>query len=258
MRCPRLTQSTTDPDWWSLGWIRVGGIGTFGADAGSALLNRYGEFSSAPLLGSAGFLLENHRTAYYFSGLTENAGRNDQYYQLNGGRYGDFNVTLFFDSVPHLYSTEARSIWTGVGTGNLTLRDGLVPGASTPAQVTAVADAAPPTELSVTREKAGVSLKYTPSKSWDLLMQLSNEWRDGTQPISATFGYPFENGATQIIQPIHYRTFDVATSARYKSDDGTVSANLTYAGSFFNNTLNALAWQNPGLAEAATGFLHSE
>ena len=219
----------------------------------SALLNRYGEFSSGPLLGSAGFLLENHRTAYYFSGLVENAGRNDQYYQLNGGRYGDFNLTLFFDSVPHLYSTEARSIWNGAGTDNLTLRGGLVPGASTPAQVTAVADAAPLTELSVTREKAGVSLKYTPSKSWEILAQLSNEWRDGTQPISATFGYPFENGATQIIQPIHYRTFDVATTARYKSEDGTMAANLIYTGSFFNNTLSALRWQNPGLAEVRSG-----
>lgn len=250
---PSLTQSTTDPDWWSLGWIRVGGIGTFGADSGSALLNRYGEFSSGPLLGSAGFLVENHRTAYYFSGLTENAGRDDQYYQLNAGRYGDFNVTLFFDSVPHVFSTEARSIWTGAGTGNLTLRDGLVPGSSTPAQVTAVAEAAPPTELSVTREKAGMSLKYAPSKSWDLLMQLSNEWRNGTQPISATFGYPFENGATQIIQPIHYRTFDVTTAARYKDEDGTLSANVTYTGSFFDNTLSALTWQNPGLAQLPAG-----
>jgi hypothetical protein len=250
---PALTQSTTDPDWWGMGWIRLGARGTFGADAGSAQLNRYGEFANGPLLGSAGFLLENHRTAYYVSGLAENAGLNDQYYQLKGGRYGAFDVTLFFDSVPHVYSTEARSIWTGAGTDDLTLRDGLVPGASTPGQVAAVADASPPTELSITRQKAGVTLNYALSENWSAFMQLSNEWRDGTQPISATFGYPFENGATQIIQPIRYRTLDVTTAARYKSDDGTILANFSYTGSYFNNAFSALTWQNPGLARVSPG-----
>ncbi len=113
-------------------------------------------------------------------------------------------------------------------------------------------------KLSVTREKAGVSLKYTPSKSWEILAQLSNEWRDGTQPISATFGYPFENGATQIIQPIHYRTVRCHRgSPLQKRRQHDEPANLIYTGSFFNNTLSALRWQSPGLARGAARLLHS-
>jgi Putative outer membrane beta-barrel porin, MtrB/PioB len=248
---PAMTQSKSDPDWWTSGWVQGGLMGSFGAKPGSASFNKYADWRGGPLLTSAGFLAENRKTAYYFSGLIENAGRSDQYYQLKTGRYGEFNVTAFFDSIPHTFSTTAKSIWTGAGTENLLLRDNLVPGASTAAQVTAVADNAPPTELKVTREKAGLSVSYTPWETIELYAQLSNEWRNGTQPISATFGYPFQNGATQIIQPIHYRTFDVTTAVRYKEDG--FQANLTYSGSFFHNQDSELIWQNPGLAALAPG-----
>ena len=242
---PTMTQSKTNPDWWSTGWVQVGLLGTFGKNTRSAALNEYGDWKSGPLATNLGFLAENRKTALYVSAMAENIGRSDQYYQVKVGRYGVFNVTAFFDSIPHLFSTTAKSIWEGVGTGNLTLKDELVPGASTAAKVSAVAAAAAPTTLQVTREKAGSSFSYAPYKDLELFLQLSDEQRKGTQPISATFGYPFENGATQIIQPIHYQTYDVTAALRYKEDD--LQANLTYAGSFFRNGVSSLTWQNPGL-----------
>jgi MtrB/PioB family decaheme-associated outer membrane protein len=242
---PEMTQNKDDPDWWTSGWVQVGMLGTFGNDTRSAQLNEYGDWKSGLLAASLGFLAENRKTALYVSALAENAGRSDQYYQVKVGRYGEFNVTSFFDSIPHLFSTQAKSIWDGVGSGNLTLRNGLIPGASSAAQVSAVAAAVSPTTLQVTRQKAGTSFSYTPFEDIEMFLQLSDEWREGTQPISASFGYPFENGATQIIQPIHYQTFDVTAALRYKDDD--IQANLTYAGSFFRNGVAQLTWQNPGL-----------
>jgi MtrB/PioB family decaheme-associated outer membrane protein len=250
-QAPAMVQSKTEPDWWSTGWVQAGVMGTFGKNTGSAALNEYGDWKSGPLATNLGYLTENRKTAFYISAIAEDIGRSDEYYQLKLGRYGVFNVTSFFDSIPHTYSTTAKSIWDGVGTGNLTLKDGLVPGASTAANVTSVAGASTPTTLRVTREKAGSSLTYTPYEDLELFVQLSDEWREGTQPISATFGYPFENGATQLIQPIHYQTFDVTTALRYKEDD--IQANLTYAGSFFRNGLSSLTWQNLGLSSLSPG-----
>lgn len=248
---PAMTQSKDNPDIWSTGWIESGLLGTWGPNTRSATLNEYGDWGTDPLVTNLGFRMENRKTAWFMTGLAENVGRTDQFYQLKTGRYGEYSFTLFFDSIPHLYSTEAKSLYNGVGTDNLTLRGGLVPGASTPAQVNAVLADAPPNELQITRQKAGFSASYTPWKTFEAFFQLSNEWRDGTQPISATFGYPFENGATQIIAPIHYRTFDVTGALRYKEDD--LQANLTYTGSFFRNSDPSLTWQNPGLAEVSAG-----
>ena len=246
---PELTQSESDPDWWSLGWIEAGGLGTFDRPR-SAEFEKYADWSGGFIANNLGYYAENRKTAWYVEGFGQNLGRSDQYYQLKFGRYGVFDIAAFFDSIPHLYSTEAHSIWNGAGTGNLTLKDGLIPAGSTAAQVSAVAAAAAPSTLQVTREKAGVSLSYTPYEEWQLFLQLSNEWRDGTPPISATFGYPFQNGATQIIQPIHYRTFDVTAALRYKTDD--FQANLTYTGSFFHNQTQSLTWENPGLTSNTT------
>lgn len=245
---PEMTQSSSDPDWWRSGWVEAGLLGTFGKTK-SASFRAYSDWNNGPLATNLGFLAENRKTALYISALAENAGRSDQYYQAKIGRYGVFSVTLFFDSIPHTFSTEARPIWTGVGTDTLTLRNGLVPAASIPAQVASVAAAVAPTDLRVTREKTGVSLSYTPYKTFEAYLQIANEWRNGTQPVSATFGYPFQNGATQIVEPIHYRTVDVTAALRYKEDD--LQANLTYTGSFFRNSDPSLNWQNPGLSGLA-------
>ena len=251
---PAMTQSKSDPDLWSTGWIEGGLLGSFGVNGTNtkaAGFQEYGDWSNGPLGTILGFRMENRKTAWFMSGLAENVGRDDQYYQLKTGRYGEYYITLSFDSIPHVYSTQARSLWNGVGTGDLTLRNGLVPGASTPAQVDAALAAAPNMELQVTRQKAALSVTYAPWQSIEAYLQIANEWRDGTRPISATFGYPFENGATQIIEPIHYRTLDVTTALRYKEDD--LQANLTYTGSFFQNSDESLMWQNPGLAQVPSG-----
>lgn len=240
-----MVQSASDPDWWYGGWAEAGVLGTFGADTKSAMLNEYGDWRSGFVVTNLGFEAENRADALYLSALGHNIGRTDQYYQARYGRYGVFDVTAYFDSVPHLYSTTASSLWDGIGTGTLTLRGGLMPGASTPAQVSAVAAAVGTSDLSVTREKAGTNLSYSPVKELELFVKASNEWRTGTKPISGTFGYPFQDGATQIIEPVHYQTFEVSSGARWKRDD--FQANFAYSGSFFRNGAEALTWQNPGL-----------
>jgi len=214
---PSMTQSKSDPDLWSTAWIEGGLLGSFGVNGTNtkaAGFQEYGDWSNGPLGTSLGFLMENRKTAWFMSGLAENVGRDDQYYQLKTGRYGEYYITLSFDSIPHVYSTQARSLWNGVGTGDLTLRNGLVPGASTPAQVDAALAAAPNMELQVTRQKAALSVTYAPWQTIEAYIQIANEWRDGTQPISATFGYPFENGATQIVEPKHYHTWYLTTGLR--------------------------------------------
>jgi hypothetical protein len=248
---PAMTQSKSNPDLWSTGWIEGGLLGVFGTNTNSASFREYGDWRTAPIGTSLGFLEENRKTAWFMSGLAENVGRSDQYYEIKTGRYGEYSVLAFFDSIPHLYSTDAKSLWNGTGGTDLTLRGGLAAGQSTAAHVDQVLADAPPTELRVTREKAGLAVSYTPWTTIEGFFRISNEWRDGTQPISATFGYPFQNGAMQIIEPIHYRTLDATTGVRYKTDD--VQANLTYSGSFFRNSDDALTWQNPGLEQVAQG-----
>lgn len=241
---PPMTQSKIDPDWWSSGWIDAGLLGSFG-NTGSARFREYGDWSNGFALSGFGFSAENRKTALYVSAQAQNVGQNDQTYRAGIGRYGVFDLTIFFDSTPHFYSTLAKSLWDGIGTGNLTLKDGLSPGASTAAAVNAALANTTPSDLRIERDKAGLIFKYRFDDAFDAVIQVSNEWRNGTQPFGATFGYPFQDGATQIVQPIHYRTLDLTGTLRYRGEQ--TQANLTYTSSIFRNDLQSLTWQNPGL-----------
>ena len=252
---PPMVQSQSNPDWWSSAWAEIGYLGTAG-ETGTATFREYGDLSAGPVINSAGFLAENRSSALYFSANVGSVGRSDQTYQLTLGRYGTFSATLFFDSIPHVFSTNAKILWEGAGTGHLTLPSGLTPGASTPGQVQSVLAALFPGEVSLTREKAGMALTYTPGELSEVFFRFGYEEREGTRPLGATFGYPYQNGMTELVEPIEYRTFDINAGARFKGE--TLQANLTYVGSFFRNDIPALVWDNPGLSRFTTGYIPTQ
>src|SRR5215471_290202 len=161
---PEMVQSTSNPDLWSSAWIEAGYLGTLGR-AGAATFREYGDLGAGFLVSSAGFLIENRKTAFYVSAQAANIARDDQYYQVSAGKYGLLDVTVFFDSIPHVFTTDAKVLWDGAGTGRLTLPPGLTPGASTEPQVQSALNSIVPSELSLTREKGGVGITFTPSET---------------------------------------------------------------------------------------------
>ncbi|HYM19236.1 MAG TPA: MtrB/PioB family outer membrane beta-barrel protein, partial [Micropepsaceae bacterium] len=117
---PEMVQSSSDPDWWSSAWGEAGYLGNAGRMGASGSL-QYSDLHTGFLLSSAGFLAENRKTAFYFSGEAENVARDDQSYRATFGKYGVFSTSLFFDSIPHVFSTQAVVLWNGIGTGRLPL-----------------------------------------------------------------------------------------------------------------------------------------
>lgn len=251
-RLPALVQSKENPDWWRSAWAEVGYLANSGT-TGTASFREYGDFTPGPIISNAGFHTENHKTANYFSVNVGSVARTDQYYQLRFGKYGNYNATAFFDSTPHVFSTNSKILWNGAGTGNLELPDGLTPGGSNAtaaqsakaAQVQAAFNSTPFSEVKLIREKAGFAASYTPSDRYEAFFRLSNEWRKGTRGFGATFGMPNRAGATELVEPIDYKTIDIAAGLRYKAEK--LQANLTYVGSFFRNDIDTLIWENPGL-----------
>ena len=234
-----------DSDWlYSLSG-EVGYLATFG-DTGTASFLEYGDWSQEPLLNRFAFTAENPQTAHYINGSGGGVARDDQYYRLTFGKYGDYTITVAFDSIPHVFTTNARVLWDGAGSGDLTLPAGLTPGASVLADILSAFQSKGNSTLALERDKASISFNSTPKKQLKLFANGSIEWRDGTRPFGGAFSYPGFGQVTETVEPIDYTTTDINVGLNFSGR--RYQANLIYVGSFFRNNIESLVWENPGLS----------
>jgi MtrB/PioB family decaheme-associated outer membrane protein len=220
----------------------LGAIGVRGREK-AAQFRDYGDFSPGFMLNYFNFGLDRAATAHYLDVTAGAVGREDQHYRATFGRYGDFRTSLYFNQVPKLFTDQARTVFQGAGSGNLTLAAGLVPGNNTPAQVAAALQSAVPFELGFTRRKGGLDFDSTPGTDWRLYAGYSQERKNGTRPFGGASFYPGGSPAVETIEPIDYKTHDVSAGVQWTGNK--VQANLGYTGSFFRNGIDTLTWENP-------------
>jgi len=170
----------------------------------------------------------------------------DQYYQAVYGKAGAYKAQIFFRDMPNVLSTDAKSIFNGVGTNNLTLAGGLVPAGSTSAQVAAVSAAAPVTTLGTERKKQGIGLSAFVTPEWSVYLNASDEERQGDRPYGGPFFFDFSGiggAALETVKPINDHTVNVTAGARYVGSEWHFD--LGYSGSFYRDRYLEYTFQQP-------------
>ncbi|HZW13824.1 MAG TPA: MtrB/PioB family decaheme-associated outer membrane protein [Noviherbaspirillum sp.] len=266
-----------DPEWTEgeNGWHRSGSIelGVVGGDANdrNAAFREYADWNNGAAITSFSLGVEKPDDARFLNVRGGGLGRKDQYFGVEYGRYNDFKFSAFYNETPHVFSTNARPVWNGVGTGNLTLPNGIKPGSvheSDQASYAALQNAAmnaSTTTLEVDRKKFGLKLEgylkenvtgfvnYTVEKRegarafgggflFDFI-----RWEGGTPSNPGTFNpaQPFwiSGGAMETVEPIDYTTHDILAGLRMVGEKDQL--NLTFNGSLFVNDIKSLTWENP-------------
>ncbi len=217
-------------------------LGSIHSSDKAARFRDYGDYRDGVLLNYLNFGLEQTGTARYFDVTAGAVGREDQTYRATFGRYGDFRTNLYFSQIPKAFTDQARTVFQGAGSGNLTLTAGLVPGNNTPAQVAAALQSARPFDLGFTRKKAGLDIDATPGTDWRLYARYTQERKNGTRPFGGASSYP-GIPAVETIEPIDYKTHNLFAGMQWARD--AYQANLSYSGSFFRNAIDTLTWENP-------------
>ncbi len=246
-------QGGTDNTAWSFsGIVEFGYLANFGT-TDTARFREFADWDEGLILNRFAVTANNRRKGEYGSFFGGSLGRDDQYLRLDYGRRGAFDISAWFNQIPHTFSNNALVLWDGVGSGNLTLPGGLQPGASTASQVREVlADRARST-LALERKRGGLAVNLAPWKNIELFVTGSSEWRDGERPFGGTFNYPLLGQFTETVEPINYVTHELDVGMRYLGR--SYQANLTYSGSFFMNDTPSLIWENPGLTPFALDFI---
>ncbi|MBS0584007.1 MAG: MtrB/PioB family outer membrane beta-barrel protein [Proteobacteria bacterium] len=239
-------------EWLYYGVLQVGYIGTGDHDVAS--WNRYADWRNGdPVLGLLQVNFERPSDGSYAEVRASRISSDDQLYQAVFGRAGAYKVQAFVRDMPNILSTNAKPIWNGVGTNNLTVPVGLTPGASTPAQVAAASAAAPTTTLGVKRSKQGLSASTYLSPEWTAYVDLSEEERKGTRAYGGPFffafafaGPPFflnDGGVDETVKPINDSTININGGLRYAGAEWRFD--FSYSGSFYRDKYTSYNYQSP-------------
>lgn len=110
------------------GAIAAGAV-VFGGDKDAALYKQYKDPNTGAAIDSFSVQVDKPETATFLELVGGNVGRSDQFFGAQFGRYNDWKIQALYNEIQHTFTTSAKSLWNGIGTGNLTLKPGLSPGA---------------------------------------------------------------------------------------------------------------------------------
>jgi len=170
----------------------------------------------------------------------------DQYYQAVYGKAGAYKAEIFVRDMSNVLSTDAKSIWNGVGGNNLTLKGSLVPGGGTPTQVAVVSSASPTATLGTQRNKQGLSLSAYLTPHWSVYLNASDEQRKGARPYGGPFFFDFANlgGAIlETVKPIDDSTVNITAGVRYAGSEWRVD--FGYSGSIYRDRYLSYSFGQP-------------
>ena len=228
-------------DWNYRFSTEFGGVATHRSQK-SAPFRDYRDFRDGVVLNHLHLGLERTSTAHYLDFTAGAVGRDDQHYRATLGRYGAFRVNLDFSQIPKAFTDQARTVFHGAGSGNLTLPAGLIPGNNSPAQIAAALESARPFALGFIRKNAGLDFDATPDARWRIYAAYNQDRKTGTRPFAGAASFPGVP-TVETIEPIDYKTHNVLAGAQWVND--ALQANLGYTGSFFRNGIDTLTWENP-------------
>ncbi|MDD5559995.1 MtrB/PioB family decaheme-associated outer membrane protein [Candidatus Methylomirabilis sp.] len=228
-----------------------GGYRTIGDNRSSAKFQEYRVLEESPFLDHARISLETKDQKQYIEFSSIDSFKQDQSYLFRFGKYGGYELEIFWDQVPHLLSTTGRTLFTTTredGNPNLTLPSGVASTvqAATPATRASVLAGflanATPTDLSFLTSKAGFGFKYNLTDSLDFGVRYTFTQKDGTIPFGAGFSSPGGN-VVEIPAPLFNRTHQVEVKTQYAQPGWNVG--LGYTASIFDQSVDNITFDNP-------------
>lgn len=237
-------------------FIEFGYVGNSG-ETGEANFRKYADLSDGFLVRR--FLLEARERdgVAYFEIGGGSVGRSDQFYHVEIGHHGVFHLRGSFDSLEHLSMDDARVLFHGVGSEQLSLPAPLIPGLNSRADVEAALDSIERRRLSTSSSEGEVELRVRILPGLSLIADYRLRRHDGEKPFGGTLGLTFNaesiGSVAETIAPTESDTHEWSAALQYATE--RLQANLRYRGSIYDNRNTRLTWENPFAAFEFGGTL---
>ena len=178
---------------------------------------------------------------HYFEFRTEDSFQSDARYILRTGKYGVYELELGWDELPHVLSNTGQSLFVSGGKGELTIADDVQRALQqNPLRLPDLLTQAHPIPLRFHRDTGWFSFRYTPTPASDIRVGYTARSDHGRRPLGTSF---FFTNNVEVLQPIDALTHEITGSVEYAQKSW--SLRLAYLGSFYENDVNRLIWDNP-------------
>jgi len=202
-------------------------------------LNEYRDLDSGAL---TVFDVRGRGDSYYLNAFGENLGRDDQYLDFWGGKYGDFKYELYGNWLRHNFGSGfgALSPYSGIGTGTLTAVPPF-PRLSTGNWNTF--------DNGYDRQDVGGMFEISMQSPWYFRTEANEVRRSGIKVIAGAQGTSPGNGFVDLPSPVDFTTQNASFEGGYQTKQQHFS--VGWMRSKFSNDNELLRWSNGFFAPAA-------
>lgn len=230
---PAFAQAQEPERGWS-GSLSVGARNVAHSANDPSKLNEYRHLEGglAPVLG---FELGRRGDSDYLNAFGENLGRDDQYLNLTGGRYGSYRYRLYMDELRHNFGAGpgARTPYNGVGGSTLT---GTFPSVN-PATWNTF-------DHSYRRRDLGGALELQAMSPWYVRLDANEVKREGINVFAGSKTTSPGGGFFDLPTPIDYTTRNYTAELGHSTRASHFAVSVHH--STFGNGFDELRWQNDG------------
>jgi MtrB/PioB family decaheme-associated outer membrane protein len=182
---------------------------------------------------------------YRLNWYAEDLGLDSRVFEIEGGRQGSYGFHLGYRALPDRVFDTTSTVFSQAGNDTLTLPASWVPDPLT-SGMTALGSSLTGHNIESDREIVEFGANYLPSTRFSLFADFRRQEKDGVN----IFGGSTFTQASLLARPLDHTTDEVDMGVRYATARGHVA--LAYYGSFFQNKVTGLTWDNPFSFDPAT------
>jgi MtrB/PioB family decaheme-associated outer membrane protein len=157
---------------------------------------------------------------------------------IEGGKQGSYEFGLSYDRVPHTISDTGATIFSGVGSRDLTLPGDWVRAGST-GDMTALGTSLRSVEEGYDRDRYGLFGRFFLGQGWSVALDYKRDERSGTRRKYASFG----STAMELLRPVDDSTDRFNASVRFQGTSWFAQAG--YYGSIYDSQAESFRFANP-------------
>ncbi|MGA3281311.1 MAG: MtrB/PioB family decaheme-associated outer membrane protein [Smithella sp.] len=203
-----------------------------------AKFNEYGDTENGGVYGDVKIKYDDDK--YYVDFYSRNMFYDTQSYDLEGGKWGDFKFNVNYSEIPHNFTYDAQTLYSGAGTANLTYPT------QPPSTNTSTWNKF---DYSTERKDYSAGFKIDVLKPFFLDFSAAVDERTGIYPIGAAGTSP-GGISLELPAPIDYKTNSINLLAGYVRKPLFIS--LGYFYSNFTDSNTSFNFRNPATNNTAS------